>query len=297
MSNQQEKHDNHDEEMKILIAKLRAIRKNFKTAYPITARRFKEGDQIVPQPGTVQKIVHFVRHGEGFHNVAMKKSKFGCTCDDKPEPRGPCAYSDPALQDPELTEKGRGEAKALHDCCAKNLHPGIILVSPLQRATQTGLIAFEHCLDKAGTRWVAMDEFREQFGGPHICDKRTDVGILKKKYPSIDYSYLTETDEKFSDVREFHGDAAARGFRGLQMIMQQEENEVVVVSHCSFLLALFNVSLTINTEADQCLADNWFKTAELKSVVLAAPESEVLQSRIHIIPNSECGKRLSKHVG
>ena len=51
---------------------------------------------------TNKKIVHFVRHGEGFHNALARKI-------------GRKAYLDPAVFDPELTNVGIQQAKDLQD--------------------------------------------------------------------------------------------------------------------------------------------------------------------------------------
>ena len=48
------------------------------------------------------KIIHFVRHGEGFHNALARKI-------------GRKAYLDPAVFDPELTDVGIQQAKDLQD--------------------------------------------------------------------------------------------------------------------------------------------------------------------------------------
>jgi hypothetical protein len=59
----------------------------------------------------------------------------------------PCRYTldtDPEFKliDPTLTPKGEDEAAALRPR-AKSLRPELMVVSPMRRATQTGLIAFE----------------------------------------------------------------------------------------------------------------------------------------------------------
>ena len=81
------------------------------------------------------KLVHWIRHGQGFHNL-MADFHREHGIEGSP-------YKHPALHDPPLTALGREQAAAL--CThAKMLAPTLVVVSPLARATKTALIAFDH---------------------------------------------------------------------------------------------------------------------------------------------------------
>mmetsp|Transcript_8896 Transcript_8896/g.11337 ORF Transcript_8896/g.11337 Transcript_8896/m.11337 type:complete len:128 (+) Transcript_8896:408-791(+) len=98
-------------------------------------------------PGAVQ--ITFVRHGEGIHNVlaaqaiaaGAKKALF------TPDRVTELAH----LIDAPLTEKGCQEARSNHSAAkALRPQPELMIVSPLQRATETGLLVFEHCVASRG---------------------------------------------------------------------------------------------------------------------------------------------------
>ena len=62
-----------------------------------------------------------------------------------------CRYVRPEVTDAPLTHKGRLQAQALQSR-TRQLPVELVVVSPLCRATQTGLIAFAHLLDSGKTK-------------------------------------------------------------------------------------------------------------------------------------------------
>eukprot|EP00965_Chrysotila_dentata_P059212 1965257-Pleurochrysis_carterae.AAC.2 len=98
------------------------------------------------------KRVLFIRHGQGMHNVSM----LGWY-----------------LIDPPLTEKGEGQAKALHERIKDEIGDvELVVCSPLMRAMQTALGAFEGARCDVFTRKSCKVPFhvtpllRERMGAP-----------------------------------------------------------------------------------------------------------------------------------
>ena len=92
---------------------------------------------------TIKKTVHFIRHGQGFHNLLadMARASNKTWTQFQVEPNNP--YTMPEVTDAPLTDKGRNQAMLLRNE-TKNLGTELVVVSPLCRATQTGLLAFSH---------------------------------------------------------------------------------------------------------------------------------------------------------
>ncbi|CAD7965114.1 unnamed protein product [Amoebophrya sp. A25] len=153
-----------------------------------------------------RKVVHFIRHGEGNHNVAQRewraRKDFGAykseAWDRLSEPY--TIDNDPKYRfiDAQLTAAGQAQAEALRDPLAKTNWQAhvdfalpeveLLLVSPLRRATETGLRAAQDLLlhrTKKGEarkmKIVAIENLHE-VGGRHTCDKRLDKVELEKEY-------------------------------------------------------------------------------------------------------------------
>lgn len=122
---------------------------------------------------TRRKLVHFIRHGEAFHNVRIiiDLSEFpanffgflvehilsdswfllGCSFQMLSFTRQvkPCPLPMESLLDPGLTERGHAQAAELHVFVRQHVKPDLIVVSPLTRALQTASIAFQHAVPHA----------------------------------------------------------------------------------------------------------------------------------------------------
>ena len=132
------------------------------------------------------KKVHFIRHGEGHHNVVQREWRAEPAWDGKSEPY--TIDNDPEYQfgDALLTAKGEGEARALQER-TRLLSPQLLVVSPLRRATQTGLIAFEPQLSSLP---VVAHELCHERAGRHTCDKRLRKDELAAAYPKVNYDSI-----------------------------------------------------------------------------------------------------------
>ncbi|BDA43351.1 Phosphoglycerate mutase-like protein [Coccomyxa sp. Obi] len=185
------------------------------------------------------KVVHFVRHGEGFHNVAGKKDY--------------SQYKRWDLEDAHLTEHGWEQAHALQKHIAQlpdPLNVEVVIVSPLSRALQTA-----YCREHLGL---------------HPCDRRGKVSVLQTTYPAVDFSLIeTEEDELWKpDSRETHDQIRARGAAFIKWLLARPERCLAVVSHSSFLFYLMQnfghqVSTTVQGELRR-----WYENCEMRTVVI-----------------------------
>ena len=230
---------------------------------------------------TNKKIIHFVRHGEGFHNALARKI-------------GRKAYLDPAVFDPELTDVGIQQAKDLQDEVL-NLYLNdpnsidCIVFSPMKRALMTGTIACEKVLlssnnnnDNKLPKMVAVECIRERYG-VHICDSRRTIDIIQKEYPNIDFTTniedIKDTLHKENE-RETHEHVILRGYEFLDWLKNQDDTiqSVIVFSHSSYLMNMFNAVLHFEANGNgnddnennnlETISNlkKWFNTGELKSV-------------------------------
>ena len=126
--------------------------------------------------------------GEGVHNVAQREWRAKADWDGTTEPY--TLDTDPNLFyiDAELNDKGRGQATALQSRTAA-LRPAVLVVSPMRRATATGLLAFEAHVQRRALPVLAHELCHER-AGRHTCDKRLDRTALAAAYPLVDYEQL-----------------------------------------------------------------------------------------------------------
>ena len=117
------------------------------------------------------KLVHWIRHGQGFHNLLSDLYKEH-GIQGKP-------YLRPELHDPPLTAVGREQAVALRST-TQSLSPSLVVVSPLARATKTALLAFDHLVGRVP--FLAHESCRE-ISGVNACDGRRSVTEARRDGP------------------------------------------------------------------------------------------------------------------
>lgn len=226
---------------------------------------------ITNEQKSVVKIVHFIRHGQAFHNFladmyierGLKWKQFDVNSDNP--------YTKPELLDAPLTEKGRAQASLLHHHYVASLSspPELVISSPLCRALSTCSIAFQSVSPASNNtnndiQWLCHELVREE-NGAHICDRRRTTREQMRDFPMFDFSLLeTEEDVLFNENRrETKMEVAERAYTFLEWMALRQESHIGLVSHSGWLMTVFNGIL----ECDDSLK-NWFQNGEMRSVVL-----------------------------
>ena len=121
--------------------------------------------------------------GEGFHNVAQREWRANPEWDGKSEPYTLDNDAEYRYIDAELNDKGRGQAIDLQQQTAL-LQPQLLVVSPMRRATQTGLLAFAPHIERKELPVLAHELCHER-AGKHTCDNRLGKTRLAELYPTV----------------------------------------------------------------------------------------------------------------
>mmetsp|Transcript_39110 Transcript_39110/g.47042 ORF Transcript_39110/g.47042 Transcript_39110/m.47042 type:complete len:316 (+) Transcript_39110:141-1088(+) len=242
------------------------------------------------------KKVHFIRHAEGYHNVATKESGANDCLH-----RGEATAADHPLYDSRLTEKGIQQSVDLKKYLAKRPSGSrsftafdLVVVSPLTRTCETALHVFgtprppgsPAFLTKGeappGTmeaaaginvpppRFLVREECRERWG-KYVCDGRRTISEIAAEFPTFDFSEIVHDEDVFySDERESDDHCCERAVRFLEWLNQRPEKCIAVVTHSSFLRHLFGqFGETLHYEDRgnlQRLAGN----CELRSIMLCS---------------------------
>ncbi|CAK0760575.1 hypothetical protein CVIRNUC_002782 [Coccomyxa viridis] len=234
----------------------------------------KHEAQLTILPVQHSKVVHFVRHGEGFHNIGIVN------------------------EDAHLTEAGWRQAEALNKHI-QQLKPSIdvqvVIVSPLMRALETAAGAFgagafkgegrplmlsqtEDLDERAphaavacpeGIPFIAFEGCRERLGAA-ICDRRRDIACAEQQFPGVDFSHIERGEDMVYEQHKVESEHAVmeRGARFLQWIMARPESRIAVVTHCGFIF------LTLSAFGHECALSvqeemhRGFDNCEMRTMVI-----------------------------
>jgi broad specificity phosphatase PhoE len=184
------------------------------------------------------KVIHIVRHGQGYHNVAGELDHAN--------------YMSWEYADASLTDLGWLQAEVLHehvDATGIKAQVELVVVSPLMRTLQTaagvwggatlsGLGKAPHpAIAPANSlKFVANEWCREQ-NGMHPCDRRSSVTFYKKSFPYVDFSEVgTDEDTWWSETkRETVQELFTRARTFVRWLLDRPESRIAVVSHSSFI--------------------------------------------------------------
>ena len=231
---------------------------------PLTVKAYAHDDPNAPEVGgTNAKMVHFVRHGQGFHNLLADLAKEDGREWEQYSKTKANPYVMPEILDAPLTDKGRQQALLLRPKIQSFANqPEMVVVSSQCRAIQTGLLAFDHLVGEIP--FLAHENVRE-CTGVHTCDKRRPKSLQQKEFPMVDFSQVeSEEDGLFlDDRRESKPEVGERIYSFLNWMSERSEAHIGVASHSGWLMAVFNGVV----ECDESLK-SWFQTGEMRSVVL-----------------------------
>ncbi|KAL0044729.1 hypothetical protein WJX82_007205 [Trebouxia sp. C0006] len=222
-------------------------------------------------PVRCAKTVHFIRHGEGFHNIGFDGN-----------------------EDAHLTPFGWSQAHGLHDhiqSLPTALGVQLIVVSPLAGHPAVAL--------PPGIPVISHEGCRERVSWSK-CDARRSLQETKQQFPGVDFSLIqSEQDTMWprfnsfdeSGVRTAFGEpeehVTDRGIKFLHWLMTRPESRIAVVSHCGWLFHTLSAfshaeapvrSPPINrappgahTRSSELDVD--FQNCEMRTMVLTDPRS------------------------
>lgn len=240
------------------------------------------------------KVVHLIRHAQGFHNLAWETTG------------SDLAYRDFAYEDAHLTPKGWRQCAALRNHMEQFpevLDVDLVVVSPLTRTLETAagvfgrvvegtddggsllMSATEAAPDKRETRpaiaahdsppVVACEWCRESLG-THPCDRRRTVSALQAAFPAVDFSQVTDEEDRMwdeygVDQHEPVEKLQERALLFIEWLRNRPEKRIAVVSHNEFLkkgiTALFNGHPHYCEELSATMSRHWVN-CEMRSFLL-----------------------------
>eukprot|EP00040_Diaphanoeca_grandis_P026376 m.147595 g.147595 ORF g.147595 m.147595 type:complete len:268 (-) comp30547_c1_seq1:53-856(-) len=251
-------HHEQEESLKHL-SEINAIKDYSSRKYTVHCTSLRDVSNLESKNDCVKTInVHFVRHGEGEHNVLAKQL-------------GYAAYRDPKVTDAKLTPLGEQQATTLQQVFTtlEEQALDLIAVSPLRRTLQTATLATQLVSERVPR--VAFETLREQIG-QNICDKRRSVSIASAEFPLVDFANIVEHDPLWTETREEKSAMAERAYAFVESLVEQERvRDVAVFSHSSYLFTMFNaagVFKICEKNPHNTALRTWFATGELRSVRL-----------------------------
>lgn len=185
------------------------------------------------------KLVTFVRHAEGWHNVG--------------------AYNDALNFDAKLTPRGEAQCEAL---AMERVGAGarLVVTSSMTRCVQTAALSFPHLLPARSptTTWIAREDVRETVN--YWCDRRRALDELNfwgeiQGGDVVDFGACSTEDEIWNKYEAICGppeawtkhrescdlySVANRARAFFAWLETRPEERVVVSSHSAFLRALFS---------------------------------------------------------
>ena len=174
------------------------------------------------------KTLYFIRHGKATHNEGFDSNGYK-------------AFYDIKYKDSTLVSEGIKESKLLGDSWDIKDDIEIIFTSPLKRTLQTTMNIFE----KSNIDIVALDELREFPSGLHWCNNRSNIDVLQKLFPVINFKNInSNTDNYWKHTRyETYEELDERINTFIQFIKKHDYSKIAVVGHCSFIARLLNKEL------------------------------------------------------
>ena len=180
--------------------------------------------------------LYLIRHGKALHNELY-------------EIIGVHAFRAPEVIDSPLTNVGHQQAQALAETIRdKNIE--LVLVSPLMRALQTAHGIFKD----TDIPIRSLECLREYPIGEDTCNQRSDISLLKVRFPRIDFSKI-EIDEDilWTETRETREDLQKRIDEAKRYIKTLPETKIAIVSHNGFIGQLKDKHISYMENGEQDL--------------------------------------------
>ena len=181
----------------------------------------------------VKRLVHFIRHAEGRHNLARRT-----------DPKHWHLRDD--LLDPELTETGMKQCGEFAERSAQHLRKAqLVVMSPMNRTIQTATESLPYL--KKTAQWLALESIRERIVS--LCGQRLPLSRHKTSYPHVNFDQITFDDDILGCVyqsdrgRESSACVIQRCIELIKWLSNRPEKEVVVVTHGDLLQHLYGYVL------------------------------------------------------
>ena len=211
------------------------------------------------------KIVHFQRHGQGYHNLLGDVLRdVGIKPDILSSDSSINPWIRPEIVDSPLTELGKHQCEGQR-AVASLLKPEAMVVSPLMRAVQTAKLSFAD-YETTGP-WIAHEGCREDLGWL-VCNKRRKLSEIKADFPELQFPSDMTEDDTMWDPSEFETDRhkADRIYDFLvDFLVERPERNIAVVCHSAWLSHMCNN--VIDCGGDTNLT-SWFAVSEIRSMKL-----------------------------
>jgi broad specificity phosphatase PhoE len=223
-----------------------------------------DDDSSSSSPNTITKIIHFQRHGQGYHNLMgeiLRDAGVKLDIDSRDPKINP--WIRPEIVDSPLTELGKEQC---HDRRpeAATLNPQLVVVSPLLRAIQTAKITFG-AHDRSEIPWVAHEGCREELG-VLVCNQRRPLSQIQADYPGLQFhGDMSEEDTLWNPHQRESGTSKSdRIYQFLvDFVAQRPEQELAVVGHSAWLFHMCNAVVDCGEDTD---LTSWFLTSEVRSM-------------------------------
>jgi len=222
------------------------------------------------------KIVHFQRHGQGYHNLLGDVLRdAGIRPDIFSSDPAVNPWIRPEIVDSPLTELGKRQCEGQR-ASASLLNPEAVVVSPLLRAVQTAKLSFADYDRDCGSNnsngnnavpWIAHEGCREELGYL-VCNKRRPLSEIKSDFPELQYPPEMAEEDNLWNPSAFESETA-KGNRIYSFLVdflaERPEQNLAVVCHSAWLAAMCND--VIDCGGDENLT-SWFGVSEIRSVRL-----------------------------
>jgi broad specificity phosphatase PhoE len=223
------------------------------------------------------KTVHFIRHGEGWHNVGL------------------------ANADAHLTPRGWQQAHALGRHMREHVATAgvqLVVVSPLMRTLETAAgvfgeeesgsagsagdilmvaqgeaaevrVAHAAMRQRRGVTYIANELCRERLG-PSSCDGRRSRSEAAAAFSGVDFSLIDDDKDPHWRPGNVEPEEAVvlRGRQFLQWLMTLPATNIAVVTHSAFLFFTLSGFGVENVRPVRERLQRWYENCEMRSVVL-----------------------------
>ena len=180
--------------------------------------------------------LYCIRHGIGTHNVSYEK-------------QGMKAFFDKNNYDAELTKEGFNQATELGYSWNEKKNIQLVIVSPLTRTLQTAVNIF----NDTNCKIIALDCLKEYPQGLHTCNKRKPREELKKKFMSVDFSFLDSDQDLMWNPSKLEtiDELLSRINRMYDFIEKKKLTNIALVGHNGFISMIKDQKFNYKENGDE----------------------------------------------